>query len=130
MGPISTHGRGDMGICYGGDEYLIEGERMANLEDEILSIEERASAVVAAARLEAKKLLGTLENRKKRLAEEIAERTEAEARRLREEYARRLSEKLSEIRREQAQEIQAIEEAQKKKAPGCVRAIMKMLLGG
>jgi len=103
---------------------------MMNLEEEIFSIEEGASAVVAAARLEAKKLMGTLESKRKQVAEERAARTEAEKLRLKEQYAEKLREKLSEIRREQSQGMEAIEKTQKEKAEGCVRAITEKLLRG
>jgi len=103
---------------------------MMNLEEEIFSIEERASAVVAAARLEARNLRGTLESKRRQVAEEIADKTETEKHRLGEEYAEKLREKLSEIRREQSQGMEAIERTQKEKAEGCVRAITEKLLRG
>jgi actin-like ATPase involved in cell morphogenesis len=100
-----------------------------SLEEEILSIEQEAAAIVASARAEAKSLLGTIEGRKAHVAKEISQRIEKEKKRLEEKSAVRLRESLAGVERDMRIGVEAVEKAGREKAAGCVRAILENLLG-
>jgi hypothetical protein len=102
------------------------GARM-NLEQEIIAIEESADAVVAAARTEAKRLIGSLDERRKAIRDEIAARVEEEKARMKRENAAGINEALAEIAREQAGGEAAIEKGGGTRVPACVRGIIEAL---
>ncbi|MCX6354967.1 MAG: hypothetical protein NTZ78_08700 [Candidatus Aureabacteria bacterium] len=99
-----------------------------NLEEEILALEKSAEEIVSAARQEAKKILGTFEQRRNRLREEVAARVESEKVRLREEYERKLRERMGELDREKRHSLASIEKIRSERIENCARAIVKKLI--
>jgi hypothetical protein len=83
-----------------------------SLEEEVLAIEEGAAAIVAAARQEARKLLGSLEEGKKKIREEIASRLEREIAVMKDEQAVSLKHRLAETQQEKERELAKIAKAQ------------------
>jgi|LAHU01.1.fsa_nt_gb hypothetical protein len=98
-----------------------------SLEKEILAVEESADAIVAQARAEAKKLMGSLEERLRLLREETAARVDAEKARLREEGAARLPKALAAVEKERAAAAAAVKQAEGARAEACVQSILAAL---
>lgn len=105
------------------------GARM-NLEDEIIAVEESAAKIIAAAQAEAKKLLGTAEELRKRIREESVASVESEKGSLAREHAAALKSSLAEIAREQARGEAAVGKDRGARVDGCVREIVGMIQKG
>lgn len=99
-----------------------------SLEDDILSMEDGAAKRVAAARVEAKHILGSIEERRKKLREEIGSRVEREKAAIREDGARRVEAARAEIRLEGERALAAVEKAGGEKAVRCARTVVGELL--
>jgi len=102
------------------------GARM-NLEQEIIAIEESADAVAAAARTEAKRLMGSLDDRRKEIRDEIAARVEEEKARMKRECDASLKSALAGIAAEQARGEAAVEKVRGARVSACVRGIIEAL---
>jgi hypothetical protein len=100
-----------------------------NLEQEIIAIEESADAITVAARTEAKRLMGSLDERRKGIRDEIAARVEEEKARMRRECAESIKSALAGIAAEQARGEAAVEKVRGSRMQGCVRTIMSALRG-
>jgi hypothetical protein len=98
-----------------------------NLEQEIIAIEESADAVAVAARTEAKRLMGSLDERRKVIRDEIAARVEEEKARMRRECAASLTSALAGIAHEQARGEAAVEKVRGARVSACVRGIIEAL---
>lgn len=101
-----------------------------NLEQEIIAIEESAEATVSAARAEAKKLMGTLDERRRAIREEAAARVEAEKGRLAREHAAALKISLDEIARGRAGGEAAVGKVRGERIDACAREIVGMIEKG
>jgi len=99
-----------------------------NLEEEILALEKSAEEIVTAARQEAKKILGTFDQRRSRLREEITARVEGEKIRLREEYERKLRERMAELDREKKHSLASVEKIRSERVKNCARTIVDKLI--
>jgi hypothetical protein len=101
-----------------------------SLEQEIIAIEESADAIVSAARAEAKRLMGTLDERRRAIREAAAARLEAEKARMGREHAAALRVSLEEIARGQKRAEAAVEKMRGGLIDACVRRIVGTLQEG
>ncbi|MEI6633205.1 MAG: hypothetical protein WCP22_05215 [Chlamydiota bacterium] len=98
-----------------------------DLEQEIIAIEESADAIVTAARTEAKRLMGSLDERRKVIRDEIAARVEEEKARMTRENVEDVTKALADISQERARGEAAVEKVRGARVSACVRGIIEAL---